>query len=76
MPTKLAKSFGVALKETRKRRGLSLLALSVASGVDKSYIWRLEKGEKNVSLQTVFLLAEALGLQPAELVKLTAKYLD
>jgi len=48
----------------------------VASGVDKSYIWRLEKGEKNVSLQTVFLLAEALGLQPAELVKLTAKYLD
>jgi transcriptional regulator with XRE-family HTH domain len=74
--TKLAKAFGLALRDARKKRALSLLDLSVASGVDKSYIWNLEHGRKNVSLEAVFRLSEALEVPAAELVKLTAKYLS
>lgn len=76
MPTKLAKAFGTALKDVRTKRALSLLDLSVSGDVDRSYIWELEHGRKNVSLEMVFRLSEALEMPAAELVKLTAKYLD
>lgn len=74
--TKLAKAFGAALRDTREKRAMSLLNLSVSSGVDRSYIWQLEKGNKNVSLEAVFRLSEALETSAAELVKLTTKYMD
>lgn len=76
MPNKLAKAFGKALQETRKKREMSLLDLSVASDMDRSYIWELEHGKKRTSLETVFRLSEALQLTAADLVKLTAKYLE
>lgn len=76
MPNKLAKAFGRALQETRKKREMSLLDLSVSSDMDRSYIWELEGGKKRASLETVFRLSEALQLTAAELVKLTAKYLE
>ena len=76
MPGKLAKAFGAALRDTRNKRELSLLDLSLASEVHRTYIWELEHGRKNVSLETVFRLAKALDLPAAELIRLTAKYLD
>jgi len=74
--TKLAKAFGKALRETRNKRDMSLLDLATASGVDRGFIWNLEFGRKNASLETMFRLAEALETPAAELVKLTSKYLD
>ena len=76
MATKLAKAFGKALRETRQKRDMSLLDLATESGVDRGYIWHLEFGRKNASLETVFRLSEALEVPAADLVKLTAKYLD
>ena len=76
MATKLAKAFGKALRETRRKREMSLLELATASGVDRGFIWNLEFGRKNASLDTVFRLSEALEVPAADIVKLTAKYLD
>ena len=76
MPTKLAKAFGAALRDYREKRDMSLLDLSLESDVHRTYIWELEHGRKNVSLETVYRLAKALGVPPAELIKLTSKHLD
>lgn len=76
MPSKLAKAFGSALRELREKRDMSLLDLSLASEVHRTYIWELEHGRKNVSLDTVFRLAKALDVPAADLVKLASKHLD
>lgn len=76
MSNRLAKAFGTALRETRNKRAMSILELSVASELDRSFIWQLEMGNKNASLQTVFKLAAALQIAPAELMKLTSKWLE
>lgn len=76
MPTKLAKAFGAALREYREKRDMSLLDLSLESDVHRAYIWELEHGRKNVSLETAFKLAKALDVPASELVKLTTKHMD
>lgn len=76
MPTKLAKAFGTALREYREKRDMSLLDLSLESEVHRTYIWELEHGRKNASLETAFRLAKALGVPAAELIKMTSKHLD
>lgn len=38
----------------------------------RTYISSVERGERNVSLENIFALAKALGVEPAELVTPTA----
>lgn len=56
------KRIGRLINEAREARGLSLRALSEASGVDKNQISRIEGGRLNASLDTITALATALGL--------------
>lgn len=72
---KLKKAFGVALREVRKGHGVSQLAVSIESGLDRTYMSELERGIKNPSLETIFRLSEAIGVSPVELVKRTIKHL-
>lgn len=76
MSGKVSKAFGQALRESREKRAMSLLDLSVSGEIDRSYIWELEKGKKNASLEMVFRLARALHINAADLIKLTSKYLE
>jgi transcriptional regulator with XRE-family HTH domain len=59
--------FGARMRELRKARGLSQEALAFASGLDRSYLGAIERGEKNVSLVNIHRIAEALGTGPSEL---------
>lgn len=61
--------FGRRLRELRKQAGLSQEALAHESGLDRSYVGGVERGEYNISLQNICLLAGALGFQPDELLK-------
>jgi len=56
------------LKELRRERGLSLRELEERSGVSYNTIWRLEDGRQGAHPRTVRKLAEALGVEPADLL--------
>ena len=56
------------LKELRRERVLSLRDLEAKSGVSYNTIWRLEDGRQGAHPRTVRKLAEALGVDPKELI--------
>jgi transcriptional regulator with XRE-family HTH domain len=58
------------LKELRRERVLSLRELEEErSGVSYNTIWRIEDGRQGAHPRTIRKLAEALGVQPSELIK-------
>jgi transcriptional regulator with XRE-family HTH domain len=57
------------LKELRRERVLSLRELEAKSGVSYNTIWRLEDGRQGAHPRTVRKLADALGVQPSELIR-------
>ena len=57
------------LKELRRERVLSLRELEGKSGVCYNSIWRIEDGRQGAHPRTVRKLADALGVDPSELVK-------
>jgi transcriptional regulator with XRE-family HTH domain len=57
------------LKELRRERVLSLRELEQRSGVSYNTIWRIEDGRQGAHPRTVRKLADALGVQPSELIK-------
>ncbi|WPQ59863.1 helix-turn-helix domain-containing protein [Paenibacillus polymyxa] len=64
-------AFGKWVSEKRKNEGKTLDELAKITGIDKSYIHRLEKGERtNPSFITVYSLATALGKDIREIIKL------
>jgi len=65
------KSYGQVLRKFRQDKGLSQESLGFRSGYHRTYISLLERGLKSPSLQTVFRLAEALEVEPYEMVKHT-----
>jgi transcriptional regulator with XRE-family HTH domain len=57
------------LKELRREQVLSLRELEEKSGVSYNTIWRIEDGRQGAHPRTIRKLAQALGVEPRELVK-------
>jgi transcriptional regulator with XRE-family HTH domain len=60
---------GQRLRELRVQRALSLRALGERSGVTFATINNLENGKRPARLVTIRKLANALGVEPRELMK-------
>ena len=60
---------GQRLRQLRVQRALSLRALAQRSGVAFDTINKLELGHRPARLTTIRKLAEALGVEPTELMK-------
>jgi DNA-binding XRE family transcriptional regulator len=58
----------VQLREHRRRRKLTPAVLARHAGVDRALIRRLEDGKANPPLVVIGRLAEALGIEPQELL--------
>ena len=54
------REFGLKIKETRIKKGLSLNKLAMEHGFEKASFSRLEAGKSNVTLKTLFKLSVAL----------------
>lgn len=65
----IEKFFGKVLQQLRKECGLSQEGLGFESGYHRTYISQLERGKKSPSLQTIFQLAEALKVEPSDIVE-------
>ena len=61
-------SFGRVLKELRQNQGLSQEELGFRSGYHRTYISLLERGLKSPSLNTIFQMANTLGISPSDMV--------
>jgi CO/xanthine dehydrogenase Mo-binding subunit len=60
---------GLHLRRLRHEKGLSQDDLAYEAEVSRSYLSQLEKGAFYASLKIIGKLAEALGVEPAELLK-------
>jgi transcriptional regulator with XRE-family HTH domain len=63
----IQKSFGLRIRELRKTRGLSQEAFSFECGLDRTYVSQVEQGKRNISLQNIKAMADALHVPIAEL---------
>ena len=52
---------GVVVRAIRKRCGLSQEALAALSGMERSNLGKIERGENNLSLLNLIRIADALG---------------
>lgn len=60
--------FGRTVRSFRKAAGLSQEMLARKSGVHRTYVGSIERGEANVTLATMVRLALALEVSVADLV--------
>jgi len=66
--TKTLAQVGSRLQEVRKKRGVTLAALSAATGISKSTLSRLETGQRKPSLELLLPIAQAHRVPLDELV--------
>lgn len=62
------------LRRLRTDIGLSQEELAERAGLHRTYVSSIERGERNVSVVNICLLAEALGVEPSELLKQPTAY--
>ena len=60
--------FGVKLREVRKQKNISQERLADLSGLHRTYVSSVERGERNISLLNIERLAAALGVSMASLM--------
>lgn len=61
--------FGSAVRDARLAKGLSQETLAFECNLHRTYIGSIERGERNVSLRNIVMIAEKLGLTVSELMK-------
>lgn len=64
----LAKALGERIRHRRKARGLSQDDLALLSGMDRSYVGRIERGEVNITVEKLYRIARVLTCDPATLL--------
>lgn len=57
----LAKAVGVRIRTERKSRNFSQDALALACGIDRSYMGRIERGEVNMTIEKLYIIANMLA---------------
>lgn len=62
------KLFAKNLRRFRQSTGLSQEALADRAELHRTYISSVERGERNLSLENIFRIANALEIDPRELI--------
>lgn len=61
--------FGQRVRELRKKLRVSQEAFAATINLDRSYFGSVERGERNVSLENISLIATGLGVPEFELLR-------
>ena len=67
--SKLLQKFGKRVREERGKQGLSQEQLAELAGVHRTYIGMIERAEKNITLENIEKIANALKVKPEELLR-------
>lgn len=62
-------AYGLAFREIRSDQGISQERLAHLSGLDRTYVSGIERGERNPSLENLLKLADALGVPFSEIAR-------
>ena len=68
MASSIHARFGNNLRKIRLDKGISQEALADIAGLHRTYLSSVERGERNVTLQTIERLAKALNISMAKLM--------
>lgn len=71
----LVTSIGAVIAQLRDSQDLSQSELARVSGLHRSYIGDLERGQRNISIKNVERLANALHVTPSKLIQIAEKEL-
>jgi len=63
---KAQEKFASRLKLLRKESGLSQEKLAHKSGIDRTYVASVERGKRNISINNISKLVDALGISLAD----------
>lgn len=62
------KEFGKNLRKLRMEKSITQEILSEEAGIGKNQVGLIERGEINVTISTIKILAKKLGIQPKDLL--------
>jgi len=68
-PFLAAATLGDRIRKARQGLDWSQERLAEESGLHWTYVSSIERGERNVSLRNILKVAQALGVDPADLMK-------
>lgn len=63
----ISKRFGLFVAKLRNERGMTQEELAFKSGLHRTYIGMIERGERNITLVNVMRLADAFGIRMSEM---------
>lgn len=64
----LQEKVGENIRRLRSQKGFSQEEFAFLTKIDRSYMGRIERGEANITIKVVEVIANALACQPAELL--------
>ncbi len=62
-------ALGREIRRHRDAKGLSQEELAALAGFNRNYVGFIERAERSPRVTTIFRIARALGLHPAELLR-------
>jgi transcriptional regulator with XRE-family HTH domain len=65
----IKKTVGRSIRVLREKRGWSQEKLAEMADLDRTYVGRIERGEKNLGIENLARFAHTLGVRPAVLLK-------
>ena len=66
--TKLASKIGQLIRQKRTQSNITQESLALQCGIDRSYMWRIERGEVNLTVEKLYEIARALETNAKELL--------
>jgi transcriptional regulator with XRE-family HTH domain len=60
---------GGNIQKVRKKKGITQDQLAEISGLNRAHLYRLESGRQSMTLRTLKIIAEALGVPVIRLLK-------
>jgi|UPI000402BA67 transcriptional regulator with XRE-family HTH domain len=67
-PATARQVFAYNVRLARRLKDLSQEALALQAGMSRTYVSEVERGERNISIDSMSLLAQALGVPLSKLV--------
>jgi transcriptional regulator with XRE-family HTH domain len=62
------KQFGKTVRILREERGITQEKFAELADIDRTYVYRLETGQRSPSLEVIFRIASALKITPGQLL--------
>ena len=65
----IQRHIGDTIRELRNKKGWSQDVFADRSGLNRAHVGEVERGESNVTIQTLKIIADTLGVKIVDLVK-------